>query len=85
MLYNLCTRHNTKGKCNQSTTWSETLCISLRKDSVRCHAKYEQYQGAVALEKCQLAVKRDGGISQGLEVELYLQNKAMKGAMQYLY
>ena len=54
MLCSLYKRHNTKDKYNRSTTWSETPCISLRKDSVRRHANFEQHQGAVALEKCRL-------------------------------
>ena len=80
MLCSLCKRHNTKSKYKRSTTWSETPCIPFRKDSVRHHTKSELHQGVVALEKCRLAAKRDGGIPQALELELSLQKKTVKGA-----
>ena len=56
--------------------------MSLRKDCVRRHSKSEQHQG---VEKYLLAAERDGGIPQALQMEISLQKKAVKGAMQCLY
>ena len=81
----LCKRFRAKNKYNQSTVWTETPCISLRKDSVRRHSKCEQHKLAEQLEATRLASQRDGGIPQLLQSQLALQRKAVKGAMQYLY
>ena len=85
MMCRLCKRHHTKNKYNQSTVWSVTPCICLRKDSVRRHSKSAQYLCAVELESCRLASVKDGGIRQAFQLQASLQRKAVKGAMQCLY
>ena len=62
MMCRLCKRHHTKNKYNQSTVWSVTPCICVRKDSIRRHSKSAQHLCAVELESCRLASVKDGGI-----------------------
>ena len=70
MLCNLCKRHKTKSKYNQSTVWSESPCVCLRRDSVRCHSLSQQHKDAVELEMYRKGCQRSGGIRQAFESQI---------------
>ena len=70
MLCGLCKLHKTKNKYNQSTVWSESPCVCLRKDSVRRHSLSEQHKQAVELEVCREASDRTGGIEQAFQSQI---------------
>ena len=84
MLCSVCKRHSTKSKYNKSSVWSDTPCAPLRKD-VRRHSTSIQHQDAIQREIYREAAERDGCIAQALELEVCLEKKAVKGAMQCLY
>ena len=65
----LCKRFRAKNKYNQSPVWTETPCISLRKDSVCRHSKCEQHKLAEQLEATRLASQRYGGIQSTVWTE----------------
>ena len=85
MLCGLCKLHKTKNKYNQSAVWSESPCVSLRKDSVRRHSLSEQHKQAVELDVCREASDSTGGIEQAFQSQIALNRLAVKGAMQCLY
>jgi hypothetical protein len=55
MMCNLCKRHNTRNKYNQSTVWSSTPCTYFRKDSLGRHEKSggirQAFQAQISLQK----------------------------------
>ena len=85
MLCSVCKWHSTKSKYNKSSMWSDTPWVSLHKDVVRRHSTSIQHQDAIQREIYREAAERDGGIAQALELEVCLEKKAVKGAMQCLY
>ena len=85
MLCRLCQRHKTKNKYNHSPVWSSTPCISFRKDALGRHANSDQHKSALELESHRVAAERDGGIAQAFQLQVTMQHKAVKGAMQCLY
>ena len=61
MLCQICSVHKVKAKYNKSTVWSESPCVSLRKDSVRRHSVSLQHKEAVSKEMDKERSSVDGG------------------------
>ena len=57
----------------------------MRKDSIRHHLKSDAHVKAVELESVHQAADRNGGIEQAFQAQVFLQQAAVKGAMQCLY
>ena len=85
MLCQICSVHKVKAKYNKSTIWSESPCMSLRKDSVRRHSESLLHKEAVSKEMDRERSSVDGGIQQAFETQVSLNRAALKTAMQCLY
>ena len=85
MLCDVCKKHKTKNKYNQSAVWSKVPCVSLRRDSVRRHSQSQQHKDALELEMHAEESRRTGGIRQAFETQMTLNRSAMMAAMECLY
>ena len=85
MLCRLCKKHKTKNKYNQTVMWSETPCVSLRRDCLRRHSLSQQHKSATELEVYREDSERTGGIEQAFQSQIALNRSAVKVAMECLY